>query len=163
VNNTYVSKADRTFASTLNRRAFLIGVGSVTALVSACGVQQGSQALDPTASEIQKIVWAKEALISDAIGLITSDATLSAPLQVVIDQNRLHIEALSRYLTVSASPSALTSQGVDLPALTTRCAVFSTNNMELACKLVDAELSRTVALIAASEMQHFTLLSGYIA
>jgi hypothetical protein len=64
---------------------------------------------------------------------------------------------------VSASPSAPTSQGVDLPALTTRCAVFSTNNMELACKLVDAELSRTVALIAASEMQHFALLSGYIA
>jgi hypothetical protein len=91
-----------------------------------------------------------------------TDATLTAPLQVVIDQSRLHIEALSQYSTIRSSPSVAEPREVNLPALASRCAVFSTNNVGLACTLTDSELSRTIALIAASEMQHHALLSGYI-
>ena len=157
-----MSNPDPAISSVLNRRTFLIGIGSAVTLVSACG-SKSSPEVNPTAGEIQKIVLSKEALISDATNLMKTDATLTAPLQVVIDQNRLHIEALSQYSSISSSPSVTEPREVDLPALASRCAVFSTNNVGLACALTDPELSRTVALIAASEMQHHALLSGYIA
>ena len=162
MNNTYVSNPDPAISSALNRRTFLIGIGSVATLLTACGSKLSPE-VDRTASEIQEIISAKEVLISDATNLMKTDATLNTPLQVVIDQNRLHIEALSQYSTMSSSPSVAEPREVDLPALASRCAVFSTNNVGLACTLTDSELSRTIALIAASEMQHHALLSGYIA
>lgn len=162
MNNTYVSNPDLAISSILNRRTFLIGIGSVATLLSACG-SKSSPEVDRTASEIQKIISSKETLISDAANLIKTDATLTAPLQVVIDQSRVHIEALSQYSTISSSPTVTEQREVDLPALASRCAVFSTNNIGLACAVTDSEISRTIALIAASEMQHHALLSGYIA
>ncbi len=156
-----MSDPDSAFSSLLDRRTFLIGIGSAVTVVSACG-SKSSSAVDQTAEEIQKIVSSKETLISDATTLMKAEAQLTAPMQVVIDQNLLHIAALSQYLTLSSSPSATETRVVDLPTLTSRCAVFSTNNLGLACAITDPELSRTVALIAASEMQHHVLLSGYI-
>lgn len=156
-----MSNPDSTLALVLSRRTFLVGIGSAVTLVSACG-SKSSPDVDGIAGEIQKIISSKEVLISDATNLIKSDAKLAAPLQVVIDQSRQHIEALSQYSTFSASPSATEPREVNLPALASRCAVFSTNNVGLACALTDSELSRTVALIAASEMQHHALLSGYV-
>jgi hypothetical protein len=161
MNNTYVSNPDPAISSALNRRTFLIGIGSVAMLLTACGSKLSPE-VDRTASEIQEIISAKEVLISDATNLMKTDATLTAPLQVVIDQSRLHIEALSQYSTIRSSPSVAEPREVNLPALASRCAVFSTNNVGLACTLTDSELSRTIALIAASEMQHHALLSGYI-
>ena len=157
-----MSIPDPAISSALDRRTFLIGIGSAVTLVSACG-SKSSPEVDRTATEIQKVISSKEVLISDATNLMKTDATLTAPLQVVIDQNRLHIEALSQYSTMSSSPSVAEPREVDLPALASRCAVFSTNNVGLACALSDSELSRTIALIAASEIQHHALLTGYIA
>ena len=157
-----MSNPDPAISSVLNRRTFLIGIGSAITLLSACG-SKSSPEVDRTATEIHKMISSKEALISDATNLMKADATLTAPLQVVVDQSRLHIEALSQYSAISSSPSVTEPREVDLPVLASRCAVFSTNNVGLACALTDSELSRTIALIAASEMQHHALLSGYIA
>jgi hypothetical protein len=148
----------------LSRRTFLAGVGSTAVLVSACGVTAGTPAPDPTTTAIEKIVDSKQVLISDATNLIAREPSLGTSLQVVIDQNLSHIAALNQYLPPGSSPSAtaLATQDVGLPALATRCAVLSTNNLSVASGLPDAELSRLLALIAGSEMQHHALLSALI-
>jgi hypothetical protein len=148
----------------LSRRTFLAGIGSSAVLISACGVNSGAPASDPVAVAIKGIVQSKQSLISDAANLLKREPSLSASLQVVIDQNLIHIEALSPYLPANSSAAVIApaTQEVNLPALATRCAVFSSNNLSLASRLPDAELSRLLALIAGSEMQHHALLSGLI-
>ena len=148
----------------LNRRAFLAAIGSTTVLVSSCSFANEATISAPVADAVEKIVQSKQALIADATRLSTSEPTIRAALQVVIDQNLVHIEALSPYLITSAAPLPTVSaaQLVDLPALATRCAVFSTNNLVTAISLPDPELSRVLALIAGSEMQHHALLLGLI-
>ena len=160
-----MSKTVAATSLVLNRRTFLAGISSTAVLVSSCSISSETPIADPTAGEIEKIVKAKRDLISDATGLILSDPNLSAPLQIVIDQNLLHIEGLLSYLPDGSSPSAsaTTSQELSLAALVTRCAVFSTNNLNTASAISDAELSRILALIAGSEMQHHVLLTGFVA
>ena len=116
-------------------------------------------------NQIERIIQEKQELIIDAQGLLASNPELSSPLQVLIDQNSAHIEALAKYSpsTEHASPSPSSPEAIDLSALTTRCAVLSTNHLNTACRLAEAELSRVVSLIAGSEMQHHALLTGYIA
>ena len=164
LNNTYVDRLVATTSLMLSRRTFLAGIGSTAVLVSACGVNSGAPASDPSATAIEGIVQAKQGLIADATSLLTREPSLSASLQVVIDQNLIHIEALTPHLPASSSAAATApaTQEVDLPALATRCAVFSSNNLSLASKLPDAELSRLLALIAGSEIQHHALLTGLI-
>ena len=160
-----MSKATSSYAFVLNRRAFLAAIGSATVLVSSCSFAHEATISDPVVDAVEKIVQSKQVLIADAKQLSTTDPTISAALQVVIDQNVVHIEALSPYLLTSATPlpTASAAQVVDLPALATRCAVISTNNLATAISLPDPELSRVLALIAGSEMQHHALLSGLIA
>ena len=148
----------------LNRRAFLAAIGSTTVLVSSCSFANEATISDPVADAVEKVIQSKQALIADATRLSTSEPTIRAALQVVIDQNLVHIEALSPNLSTSATPLPTVSaaQVVDLPALTTRCALFSTNNLVTAISLPDPELSRVLALIAGSEMQHHALLLGLI-
>jgi hypothetical protein len=157
-------KANSSYAFVLNRRAFLAAIGSTTVLISSCSFSNEATVSDPVADAIENVVQSKQALISDANRLSATEPTISAALQVVIDQNLLHIEALSPYLSTSAAPLPTESvvPVVNLPALTTRCAVFSTNNLATAISLSDPELSRVLALIAGSEMQHHALLSGLI-
>ena len=159
-----MSKATSSYAFVLNRRAFLAAIGSTTVLVSSCSFANEATISDPVADAVEKIVQSKQVLIADAKRLSTTEPTISAALQVVIDQNLVHIEALSPYLSTSATPLPTETVGpvVNLPALTTRCAVFSTNNLATAILLPDPELSRVLALIAGSEMQHHALLSGLI-
>ena len=148
----------------LKRRTFLAGIGSVAVLVSSCGATKTSNNSSSVESQIKKIIQEKQELIIDAQALLASNPELSSPLQVLIDQNSAHIEALAKYSpsTEQVSPSPGSPQAVDLSALTTRCAVFSTNHLNTACRLNDAEISRVVSLIAGSEMQHHALLTGYI-
>jgi hypothetical protein len=164
LNNTYVGRLDAAASLMLSRRTFLAGISSSAVLVSACGVNSGAPASDPAADAIEGIVQSKQGLITDATNLLTREPSLSASLQVVIDQNLIHIEALSPYLPAnsSAAATAPATQEVNLPALATRCAVFSSNNLSLASKLPDAELSRLLALIAGSEIQHHVLLTELI-
>jgi hypothetical protein len=164
LNNTYVDRLVATTSLMLSRRTFLAGIGSTAVLVSACGVKLGASASDPVAAAIEGIVQSKQGLIADAKRLSTTEPTISAALQVVIDQNLVHIEALSPYLSISATPlpTETVVPVVNLPALTTRCAVFSTNNLATAISLPDPELSRVLALIAGSEIQHHALLTGLI-
>lgn len=159
-----MSKATSSYAFVLNRRAFLAAIGSATVLVSSCSFANEATISDPVADAVGNIVRSKQALIADATRLSTAEPTFSAALQVVTDQNLVHIEALSPYLLTSATPLPTVSatQVVDLPALATRCAVFSTNNLATAISLPDPELSRVLALIAGSEMQHHALLSRLI-
>lgn len=149
----------------INRRTFLVGLGSATVMLSACGSLSGKVDVDPVSSEISRIIQDKLELVSDAKLLTSTDSKLVQPLQVVIDQNLVHIDALNNFApsTPSASPTDGKGRTVDLPALSTRCEVFSANNINLACSVSDAELSRRLALIAASEMQHHVLLSGFVA
>ena len=165
LNNTYVGRLVAITSLVLSRRTFLAGVGSTAVLVGACGVTAEAPASDPAPKEIEKIISLKQILISDATDLIARDPSLGTSLQVVVDQNLIHIAALNSFLTPGSSPSATTtpSRDISLPALATRCAVFSTNNLSVASGLPDAELSRLLALIAGSEMQHHALLSGLIA
>jgi hypothetical protein len=164
LNNTYVTDAKLGNPLLLNRRAFLVAIGAVTALVSSCSALGEKPAPDATSMEIERIVKAKNELITDAEQLAQLNPALRKPLQAVIDQNLIHIEALSSYIQTfeSASANPVSANKVGLPALTTRCAVFSTNNLITAGAIPDAEISRVVALIAGSEMQHYALLSGYI-
>ena len=153
-----------TTSSILSRRIFLAGLGSTVMLVGACNAKPDASLYDPTATEIAKIVNSKRALIADAVDLMARDPSLSNSLQVVIDQNLIHIEALTPYSPSDSSPAAIapSAKGVGLPGLATRCAVFSNNNLSLASGLSDAELSRLLALVAGSEMQHHALLTGLI-
>ncbi|MEY3606825.1 MAG: hypothetical protein RL289_1005 [Actinomycetota bacterium] len=143
----------------------MAGISSTAVLVSSCSISNDTSVIDTTASEIEDIVKAKRELISDATGLIASDPNLSAQLQIVIDQSLLHIESLTPYLPPGSSSSerATVPTAISLPAIVTRCAVFSTNNLNTASAISDAELSRILALIAGSEMQHHALLSGLVA
>lgn len=160
-----MSKSIAATSLVLNRRTFLAGISSTAVLVSSCSISNDTSVVDTTASEIEDIVKAKRELISDATGLIASDPNLSAQLQIVIDQSLLHIESLTPYLLTGSSPSesATVPTAISLPAIVTRCAVFSTNNLNTASANSDAELSRILALIAGSEMQHHALLSGLVA
>lgn len=160
-----MSKSIAATSLVLNRRTFLAGISSTAVLVSSCSISNDTSVVDTTASEIEDIVKAKRELISDATGLIASDPNLSAQLQIVIDQSLLHIESLTPYLPPGSSPSesATVPTAISLPAIVTRCAVFSTNNLNTASANSDAELSRILALIAGSEMQHHALLSGLVA
>ncbi len=159
-----MSKATSSYAFVLNRRAFLAAIGSTTVLVSSCSFANEATISDPVAGAVEKIVQSKQVLIADAKRLSTTEPSISAAIQVVIDQNVVHIEALTPYQSTSTTPLPTVSaaQVVDLPALATRCAVFSTNNLATAISLPDPELSRVLALIAGSEMQHHALLSGLI-
>lgn len=159
-----MSRLDAATSLVLSRRTFLAGIGSTAVLISACGVNSGAPEADPAAVAIKGIVQAKQGLIADATNLLIREPSLSASLRVVIDQNMIHIEALSSYLPAnsSAAATAPATQEVNLPALATRCAVFSSNNLNLASTLPDAELSRLLALIAGSEIQHHALLTGLI-
>ncbi len=160
-----MSKSIAATSLVLNRRTFLAGISSTAVLVSSCSIFNDTSVVDTTASEIEDIVKAKRELISDATGLIASDPNLSAQLQIVIDQSLLHIESLTPYLSPGSSPSesATVPTAISLPAIVTRCAVFSTNNLNTASANSDAELSRILALIAGSEMQHHALLSRLVA
>lgn len=141
----------------------MAALGASTVLLSSCGSNKNSKSLAPIYSELEKVVRSKQELISDATWLITSEPAVSIPLQVIVDQNLLHINALSPYVSSGASPSPkVVSEGINLPALAARCNVFSSNNLRLASEVPDAEISRVVALIAGSEMQHHILLAGYI-
>ena len=156
--------ANSSNAFVLNRRAFLAAIGSTTVLVSSCSLAKETPVADPLADAIGKIIQSKQALIADATQLSAADPTVSSALQVVIDHNLVHIEALSPYLSSTATALATETapQTVSLPALATRCAVFSTNNLSTAISLPEPELSRVLALIAGSEMQHHALLSGQV-
>jgi len=164
LNNTYVADSKISSQLLLNRRAFLIVAGSVTVFVSSCGVSGEISSSDSISKEIEKIMKAKNQLVLDARKLLRLNPALRKPLQVVIEQNLVHIAALSSNFPTleSASANPVNPNEVGLPALTTRCAVFSTNSLIVARSLPDPEVSRVVALIAGSEMQHYALLSGYI-
>jgi hypothetical protein len=159
-----MNSANSSNAFVLNRRAFLAAIGSTTVLVSSCSLANESPIADPIADAIGKIVQSKRALIADATKLSAADPTVSSALQIVIGHNLVHIEALSPYLssTATALATEVATKPVSLPALATRCAVFSTNNLNAAISLPEPELSRVLALIAGSEMQHHALLSGQV-
>lgn len=149
----------------LSRRNFLAGIGSTAVLVSSCTFPRSDPATNSMVNKVEQIVQAKRNLIADAIQIIDTDPSVRSSLQTVIDQNLLHIDALSQYLPAIASPSTtpMTSQDVGLSGLSTRCALISSENLRTACELPDAELSRVLALIAGSEIQHHVLLTGLIA
>ena len=160
-----MSEASLVGTFVLNRRGFLAALGATSVLVSSCGLATKNSEANTEADAIQRIVQAKHDLIADATQLSATNPAISAPLQVVIEQNRVHLDTLSEYLVTGATPLPAESaiQEINLPALATRCAVFSTNNLNTAISLTEPELSRVLALIAGSEMQHHALLSGFVA
>ena len=142
----------------------MVALGASTLLVSSCGVIQNSDSVATVYGELEKIIRAKQELISDAKWLLVAEPALSGPLQVVVDQSLIHVDALASYLPAGASPSpsSVVSESVDLTALAARCKVFSANSLQVASNSPDAEISRVVALIAGSEIQHHAMLIGYI-
>lgn len=151
-------------ASLIARRSFLLGAGAAVTVLSACRSLPGMDTGNSASTKINEVVNAKLELIADAKTLMAVSPELSAPLAAVIDHNLLHIEALKPHAldTTSSSPSPSQTKAITLPGLSTRCAVFSNNNLRAASSLSDPELSRLLALIAGSEIQHHELLNGFI-
>jgi len=134
----------------------LIGVG----LVAACS---STKPLSPTESDIAQVITDKQILVFDATSLLASSQELKPALKAVISQNLNHIAVLENFLeTAIPTPSSLPTTSIDLAAVTSRCAVFSTSHLIVACRSSDPELSRIMAQISASEMQHHALLTGLL-
>lgn len=112
---------------------------------------------------VQAVISEKTQLITEATALANSNSLFAPALKVVAQHNEMHIAALTNFLLtaipqISASP--VLEINLSLAKLSTKCAEFSNNHLELACSGIDAELSRTLALIAGSEITHNALLNA---
>ena len=114
-------------------------------------------------TDIAQVIADKQMLIADATNIMATSPELTSALQTVIAQNQSHIAVLGNFVaTVTPVPSNQPNAAVELADVASRCAVFSTNHLVLACRSSDAEPSRVLAQIAASEMQHHALLTGLL-
>jgi hypothetical protein len=143
---------------TVQRRTFLalVGIG----LVTACTTTKSAAPLE---SDIAQVIADKQMLIADATNIMATSPEFTSELQAVIAQNQSQIAVLGNFVaTATPAPSNQPNAAVDLAAVASRCAVFSNNHLVVACRSSDAEISRVLAQIAASEMQHHALLTGLL-
>lgn len=151
------------FSSPLRRRSFLAILGSVGFLVSSCAWTKGKPELSAQELAVQNVITEKSQLIAEANALANSSSLFAPALKIVAEHNELHISALAKFIP-TAAPQVSASPALDLalklPEISAKCASFSNSHLLLACSDVDAELSRTLALIAGSEITHHALLNA---
>ena len=158
LNNHYVTNLQ----IAIPRRSFLALLG-VTGLITASCARTSVPYISSQDVAIKTVIAEKTQLILAATSLAVNNPAIAFPLKVVSDHNLMHISALTEFLP-SADPEANASSSsgiaIDLPALSNKCLQFSNRHLELACSNVDAELSRTLGLIAGSEIMHHALLNS---
>jgi len=145
-----------TTSAALSRRGFLalLGISALTACNSdlAISPQQDTRLL--------KVIHEKQELVEQANALIRTKPEYVGALTVLVTQNLAQISALEAHLpTPEPSQSAIQINEIDISGLARKCLTLSNQHLKLACQVSDSELSRTLAQIAASEMQHQMLLN----
>jgi hypothetical protein len=162
MNNTYVSS----FQIDLPRRAFIALIGGSALLIASCGNVRVEPEVSAEEAGIQAIIAEKSKFILAANSVAASYPIYASPLKIVIAHNELHIEALTKFaiLTVPQSDASATPEGLlTLSRISAQCSAFSTKHLEFACSGVNPELSRTLGLIAGSEIMHHAFLNAIAA
>ena len=132
----------------------MLGISALTACNSdlAISPQQDTRLL--------KVIHEKQELVEQANALIRTKPEYVGALTVLVTQNLAQISALEAHLpTPEPSQSAIQINEIDISGLARKCLNLSNQHLKLACQVSDSELSRTLAQIAASEMQHQMLLN----
>lgn len=159
MNNTYVTSLQKN----LPRRSFLALLSCVGFLVASCGKVAQKPEVSAQELGVQSIIAEKARFILAANTFAASNPTYAPALQVVVEHNALHIAALTKFVPIAApeaSASAIPEFGLSLAKLSAQCAAFSNNHLEFACSGIAAELSRTLGLIAGSEITHHAFLNA---
>jgi hypothetical protein len=153
------------FQVNLARRSFIALVGGTGLLVASCGKLR----LEPEVSEeelgVQVIIEEISKFITAAIALAAVNPNYASPLKIVVEHNELHIAALTKFSTLAIpkpSESAIPEAVSSLPRLSAQCAEFSTSHLDFACSGITPELSRTLGLIAGSEIMHHAFLNALL-
>lgn len=151
------------FSSPLRRRSFLAILGAAGFLVSSCAWTKGEPEISAQELSVLGVTAEKTQLITEAYALANSNLLFAPALNVVAQHNEIHISALAKFMppaTTQISVSPILDPGIGLAELAAKCASFSDGHLKLACSDIDAELSRTLALIAGSEIAHHALLTA---
>lgn len=151
------------FSSPLRRRSFLAILSAAGFLVSSCAWTKGEPEISAQELAVRGVVAEKTQLMTQANALANSNSLFAPALKVVAQHNEIHIYALAKFMptaTPQNSFSPILDPGINLAELSAKCASFSDSHLELACSDLDTELSRTLALIAGSEITHHALLNG---
>ena len=160
MNNTYVTSLKKA----LPRRSFLAIVGCTGLLVASCGKVVQKPEFSSQELGVQAIIAEKTRFILAANAFAASNPIYAPALQVVVEHNALHIAALTKFAPIVATPEASASvmpeSRVSLSKLSAQCAAFSNSHLEFACSGIAAELSRTLGLIAGSEITHHAFLNA---
>ena len=144
------------FQVNLARRSFIALVGGTGLLVASCGKLRLEPEVSAEELGVLVIIDEKSKFITAAIALAAVNPNYASPLKIVVEHNELHIAALTKF--ESAIPEAVSS----LPRLSAQCAEFSASHLDFACSGITPELSRTLGLIAGSEIMHHAFLNALL-
>jgi hypothetical protein len=161
MNNTYVTNLQ----NRLPRRSFLALLSCTGFLVASCGKVAQEPEISAQELGLQTIIAEKTRFILAANTLAASSPIFAPALQIVAEQNALHVAALTKFASLEvpeASASAIPEVGLTLSKLSAQCAAFSNSHLEFACSGISAELSRTLGLIAGSEIMHHAFLNSIL-
>lgn len=159
MNNTYVTSLQKN----LPRRSFLALLSLTGFLVASCGKVAQDPEISAQEFGVQAIIAEKTRFILAANTLAASNPIYAPALQVVVEHNALHIAALTKFAFLGVpDASALPEIGLTLGKLSAQCAAFSNSHLEFACSGIAPELSRTLGLIAGSEIMHHAFLNAIV-
>ena len=161
MNNTYVTNLQKS----LPRRSFLALLSCTGFLVASCGKVTPEPEISAQEVGLQAIISEKTRFILAANTFAAANPMYAPALQIVTEHNALHIAALAKFASGAApeaSASAIPEVGLTLGKLSAQCAAFSNSHLEFACSGISAELSRTLALIAGSEIMHHAFLNSIL-
>lgn len=161
LNNTYVTS----LRADLSRRTFLALLSAAGLLVASCGKKAQEPEISAQELGLQGIIAEKTRFILATNTFAASNPIYAPALQIIAEHNALHIAVLTKFASLGApepSTSAIPEVGLTLGKLSTQCAEFSNSHLEFACSGIAAELSRTVGLIAGSEIMHHALLNSIL-
>ena len=148
-----------------SRRTFLALLSCTGLFVASCGKVAQEPEISAQELGLQAIIAEKTRFILAANTFAASNPIYAPALQIVAEHNTLHIAALTKFASVvapEASASAIPEVGLTLGKLSAQCAAFSNSHLEFACSGTAAELSRTLGLIAGSEIMHHALLNSIL-
>ena len=161
MNNTYVTS----FQTNLQRRSFIALISGTGLLVASCGIVRSEPEVSAEEAGVQGIIAEKSKFILAANSVAVASPIYASALKVVVEHNELHIAALTEFalLEVPQISSSATPEGLlTLSRISAQCSAFSTRHLEFACSGVTPELSRTLGLIAGSEIMHHAFLNGIL-
>lgn len=153
------------FQVNLPRRSFIALVGGTGLLVASGGNLRPEPEVSAEELGVRAIIKEKSKFIMAAIALAADNPNYASPLKIVVEHNELHVAALTKFAALAipetsegARPDAVSS----LPRLSAQCAEFSASHLDFACSGITPELSRTLGLIAGSEIMHHAFLNALL-